>query len=147
MNPIGLYFILQMDTLLNNLANIHVICVVLVGIFGVTSIVCNIDIAIQDEKNIEIKNKSLKTLRNLRKLTVIFGVIVLFIYGVKMFIPSTKTLATTYLVSKLINNENMQILGSNSLEILKELSNSYLIELKNKDTNKNDFKKNKDTNL
>ena len=77
-----------------------------------------------NEFNIQEENKLKKIIFSLLGSTLISGLI-------SVFTPSSKVAASMYIIPAIVNNENIQAIGNNSLEGLRKLSEQWLKELSN----------------
>ena len=77
-----------------------------------------------NELSIETDNKLKKIIFMLLGSAFICGLI-------SVFTPSSKVAASMYIIPAIVNNENIQAIGNNSLEGLRKLSEQWLKELSN----------------
>lgn len=91
-------------------------------LFGAIVVVCGIVWMVESDFN---KEKA----RLAKKATVCMFFCCLILCLTNAFIPSTRLAAAMYVVPAIANNENIQAIGSNSLEALRLLTEDWLRDL------------------
>ncbi len=74
-----------------------------------------------------------KRISNFGKRAATIALTVLLVSGfIKILLPSTKLAAAMYVVPVIVNNEDVKAIGGNSLEVLRKLTEQWLLELNGK---------------
>lgn len=113
-----MYLLVKLDAIHNTMRILDAIAISIVFILFIVSLA-----AICSNYNEEY----IKTLKKSLNRAIIFTSITWFL---SIAIPTTKEVAVIYVIPKIVNNEQVQELGKNSLDALVNLSKEWIEELK-----------------
>ena len=75
---------------------------------------------------------------NTKSISKKFLISAICVFIITIFIPSSKTLASMIMIPAVVNNEQVQNIGKNSLTVLEELTKQWIIDItsnSNKESN------------
>jgi len=124
MTSFSLYCLLMLDSIINMFQLIGgIVCIICFCILGVIALIyMHADSTHEREEFMEIFNEKRKYF-NYLIITTIFSI---FLLIVGAFIPTSKQMAVIYVVPKLVNNEQIQKIGPDSLKVLEKLVKEYI---------------------
>ena len=107
--PMQMYWLLKLDDIFNASLPLFILAIFVF-------VVCSIGTVIyKDDDDYKGQYKGFKTIRNISVwFVLLFGSIV-------VFLPSTKQMATIYVVPAIVNNERVQNIGNKTLDISEDL--------------------------
>ena len=104
-----MYWLLKLDDIFNASLPLFILAIFVF-------VVCSIGTVIyKDDDDYKGQYKGFKTIRN---ISVCF---VLLFGSIGVFLPSTKQMATIYVVPAIVNNERVQNIGNKTLDISEDL--------------------------
>lgn len=126
-SPFVVYLISQADTIKSILTEITCITVI-VWVITCLSFIIGTTIASDD---IDKGSPAEQYVLICKKLCFRIWIFPLFFSLTLAITPSTKTLAASYLIPAIVNNEKIQSISSNTLQLLEQYTKQYLEDLKN----------------
>lgn len=126
-SPFVVYLISQADTIKSILTEITCITVI-VWVITCLSFIIGTTIASDD---IDKGSPAEQYVLICKKLCFRIWIFPLFFSLTLAITPSTKTLAVSYLIPAIVNNEKIQSISSNTLQLLEQYTKQYLEDLKN----------------